>query len=117
MLIKNRTAAMAIKQLHEKLGTAETVDMFVFALPIIIEREAELRESLLSGHLQKASQHAHKTISSIRLYGSAELEDLLKEVSNIQNHQHALELQPRLSAEFNSVIKTVENWLSKYNSK
>lgn len=103
---------MAIKQLQGKLGTVETVDMLAFALPLIIEREASLRESLLSGYLQEAAQHAHKTISSIRLYGSSELEALLKEVYNIQSHQQALELQPKLSKEFNRVISAVEDWLS-----
>lgn len=103
---------MAIEQLQGKLGTAETIDMLTFALPLIIEREVSLRESLLSGYLQEATQHAHKTASSIRLYGSSELEALLKEVYSIQSRQQALVLQPKLSEEFNRVIDEVEDWLS-----
>jgi hypothetical protein len=114
MSTEKRTAAAAIEQLVDKLGETEAIEMLEFALPLIVERESNLTDQLLSGNLAEAAKYAHKTISSIRLYGSSELENLLQAVKDVKNHAQALALQPRLSKEFNLTINVVKNYLHEH---
>lgn len=111
MLNEKITADLAIKQLLSKYGATDTIEMLEFALPLVTERKESLKKSLLDNNLVEASKLAHKTISSIRLYGSSRLENLLQEVKDVKSHQKALELQPQLVEEFDVVINVIRNWL------
>lgn len=115
MLNKKITADLAVKQLLSKYGAVDTIEMLEFALPLVVERKESLSESLLSNNLAEASKIAHKTISSIRFYGSSRLEDLLKEVKDVRSQQKALELQPQLIEEFDVVINVLRKWLLQYS--
>ena len=103
----------ALDNLLESLGSKNTVELVMFALPHIAERKETLKQLLQAGDWEAAARVAHKTLSSVRLYGSKQLEVLLQQV-----RQQAVEVistpefQARLDAAFSTVISGLDAWLA-----
>lgn len=102
----------ALDSLLENLGMKHTVDLVVFALPHISQRRDSLKQLLLTGSWEEAARVAHKTLSSVRLYGSNRLESLLRQVCqrDIAVISTAA-FQTTLDAEFSLTISMLEQWL------
>lgn len=71
---------------------------------------------LLTAHNWEAAlQVAHKTLSSVRLYGSNQLESLLQQVCCQDIGVIATsEFQATLESEFSGVITTLKHWLAEH---
>lgn len=97
------------------LGVKDAVESLVFALPLVTERKNALGQLLQAGDWTTAGHVAHKTLSSVRMYGSDQLEVLLQQVrqQDIAVISTA-EFQATLEGEFSMVIHTLESWLSEH---
>lgn len=97
------------------LGRKDAVEVLVFALPLIIERKNALGQLLQAGNWSTAGHVAHKIVSSVRMYGSTQLEALLQQVRQQEIAViSTAEFQATLDGEFSTVIHTLENWLSEH---
>lgn len=101
----------SIERLTQNLGLKDTIEVLEYALPRVAEKQKKIQQHLQQKHWEKASLYAHKTISSVRLYGSAELERLLNKVQE-HNESERIQLQQQLLKEFNHVIQTIQQWLT-----
>ncbi|QLQ31443.1 MAG: Hpt domain-containing protein [Candidatus Thiothrix singaporensis] len=81
-------------------------------MPYIAGKERQLRDALQAGDWETAARHAHKAISSVRLFGSAKLEALLRQIKDGDSVLSAEEAQQALSAEFAQVEASVHSWLA-----
>lgn len=106
----------AIEHLVETLGLADACELLQSALHLIVERQEELGAALKQGDVITAKRCAHRTIGSVRLYGSDRLETMLFEIGNKSLDVINTEaFQQELSAEFDSVISNVNTWLLKHS--
>ena len=81
-----------------------------------LKRQEELGAALKQGDVITAKRCAHRTIGSVRLYGSDRLETMLFEIGNKSLDVINTEaFQQELSAEFDSVISNVNTWLLKHS--
>ncbi len=104
-----------LDSLLQALGIKDTVEALVFALPFIIDRKNALGQLLQAGAWKAASQIAHKSLSSVRMYGSTRLEVLLQQVRQQEVAViSTAEFQATLDDEFSMVIHTLEDWLSEH---
>ncbi|WMP19452.1 hypothetical protein [Thiothrix lacustris] len=107
----------ALDALAIQIGEKEAIELFQFALPAVIERQHKLEQHLGAGEWADAAHFAHKTISSVRLYGSNRLENLLRQAKEAANEQVDVTLLRReLSEEFEVIIKAVREWLAIHSS-
>jgi HPt (histidine-containing phosphotransfer) domain-containing protein len=102
----------SLEQLSQQLGVKDTIEVLEYALPRIIERQEKIHQHLQMKNWQAASKDAHQIISSVRLYGSDELEKLLKKVKDCQQIE-----ANQLSTAFNEVIQAIQQWLITARSK
>lgn len=101
-----------LTKLQENLGTADTVALIQTALPIIIGRRDRLNRFLLTRDFAGACDCAHKSLGSVRLYGTSELESLLAQVKTLNGTQDNLpEFQCQIFDEFSRVIEDCNDWL------
>ncbi len=100
-----------LDQLTQDLGIEDAVEVLEYALPRVFERQKKIQEHLQAKQWKEASAYAHQTMSSIRLYGSDELERLLNKIKD-HNENERIQLQDQLSQEFSLVIQTIQQWLS-----
>lgn len=99
--------------LLEELGINEMVALLESTLPYIAERRVALRHCLQANDWDAAQQVARKTVGSVRLYGSPELELLLQQVRQQERAVIATaEFQETLDTEFSCIIQTLEAWLA-----
>lgn len=109
------TNTNTLNALAGRLGLGDTIELLELALPLIAEREQEIRQSLLAGDWSEAARCAHKTMSSVRLYGTHKLELLLRQVQSAgQGQMDVPAFQQELSAEFVAVMQTISEWLAKH---
>ncbi len=102
-----------LNRMATRLGTEDTIDLLTFSLPLIVEREQALRSALLLGDRESARLYAHKTLSSVRLYGSERLEQLLLSVQTLKTDETDLTaFQQALSAELELAINAIQSWLA-----
>ena len=102
-----------LKETESYLGIADTLDLMSNAFPLIVERKNMINLALQEGNFERAAAYAHKTIGSIRLYGTDKLEGLLSQLKEQQVTAETLDgFQAELSEEFDSVSFTVGEWLS-----
>ncbi|PWQ97160.1 hypothetical protein [Leucothrix arctica] len=110
--MNNKSSKSAIEASISAIGIDNVRELLIKALPIIETRKSELLALLDSGDTSRATDSAHRTISSIRLYGSDRLEKLLIEV---KDQSYSTENLSKICAdilqEFDSVIATVNEWL------
>lgn len=103
----------AVNKLVGDLGVNDTYELLAFALPHITKRHEELQDALERGEWETAARCAHKTLSSVRLYGSERLEVLLYQVREAgTGGMDVPALRQELSVEFLSVIQTIKEWLN-----
>ncbi len=96
-----------------QIGEKETIELFQFALPIVIERQHALEQHLRAKEWAEFKQFAHKSIGSVRIYGSERLEVLLRQAHDIDNDGvDLLAYQQELSKEFEAVIDGIREWLA-----
>ncbi len=111
--IINNACLNAICETESDLGTDDTIELLSSALPLIHERKKLLDLALQESDLKQASLHAHKTLGSIRLYGTEKLEGLLTQLKNQSVLRTDLTyFQSVLNVEFESVSFTVSAWLT-----
>lgn len=105
-----------LDSLLETLGKEDTVAILLFALPLIAERQDALRQFLQASDWGSASHVAHKTLSSLRIYATNQVEVLLQQVrqQDIAVISTA-EFQAALDSEFSMVIQTLQGWLSEHS--
>lgn len=104
---------VALNKVAAELGLVDAIELFEFALPIVIERQQMLQNYLQAEDWVAAAQCAHKTISSVRFYSSERLEGLLRQAMQVRTGEIDVAiLQQALFAEFDAVISTVREWLS-----
>lgn len=109
------TVIKALDNLLTNLGKKDTVELLEFALPRIVERKIALMQLLNANNWEAALQVAHKTLSSVRLYGSNQLEALLQQVCRQDMAVVATpEFQATLESEFSGVITTLKQWLAEH---
>lgn len=105
----------SLQTLQENLGIKDTIDLLVFALPRIRERQQALHQCLQARDWEAASRVAHQTLSSVRLYGSSQIEQLLQAVRQQDiGVISSASFQQSLVQEFESVTHTVKTWLAKH---
>lgn len=107
----------ALDQCAEHLGMEEAIDMFDYALPLIVKRKQELCSYLQTQDWEAAKQCAHQTISSVRLYGSQHLETQLQHIrllDTTDNHTDPIQLEKTLAQAFDQTIQEVTIWLDKH---
>lgn len=103
----------AVDGLLENLGMKATVELVAFALPHIVLRRDSLKQLLHASDWEGAGRVAHKTLSSVRLYSSGQLEALLRQVC--QQDIGVISrpaFQAMLDDEFSSIINRLESWLN-----
>lgn len=104
----------SLDDIASRLGNDKTIEIVEFSLPYISEKEQQLRESLLAADWEAAARHAHKALSSVRLFGSGKLETLLIQIRDGAVEQNAEEIQQALSAEFTDAQDAIHAWLAKH---
>ena len=106
-----------LNDLSSRLGLADTVELLIFALPLIRERRQELSDALLSQDWGRVHRCAYKTLGSVRIYGSETLEELLLSVPVIQEKSRVEieEFRGRLFTEMEDVIQGIEYWLEQHD--
>lgn len=103
----------ALDLVAANLGLEEAIEMFEYALPRVLLRKKEILEHMQSQNWEAACNDAHRAISSVRLYGTQRLEDLLRQVKSVSTGEvDSQVLQQELSDEFDSVIKAISDWLA-----
>lgn len=107
-------ALASLDEIASRLGYDKTIELVEFSLPYINEKEQLLRESLVSADWEAAAQHAHKALSSVRLFGSSKLESLLVQIRDGAIGQNADEIQRELSAEFTDAQAAIHTWLAQH---
>lgn len=101
--------------LLENLGERDAVELLAGILPLINERKIALQQYLHAEDWEAAARIAHKTISSVRLYGSAELETLLQQVRQQELVTIATPaFQAKLEATFSDTMQTLIDWLAEH---
>lgn len=110
--MKSINTHQKLAKLEKNIGITDTVDLIQTALPILIERKATLGKLLLAEDLEGASACAHKTLGSVRLYGTDQLESLLTQVKELNPDQvDLIDFQGQISEEFSMVIDDCIKWL------
>ena len=109
----NHDGVSTLDALVNNLGLSEACEFLETSLPEITRRKNILQQSLRSGNFPEAVECARNSLGSIRFFGSAKLETTLLQISNNQiDASNAVELQRKLSREFESVIRTIKAWLA-----
>ncbi|CAA6828309.1 MAG: Unknown protein [uncultured Thiotrichaceae bacterium] len=99
------------------LGLEEAVEMFEYALPHISQRRDELRKHISISDWEAAGQCVHRTLSSVNLYGSDRLEELLLQVKLASTGEvEPSTLNQELSKEFDNVLQSIKQWLATHTS-
>lgn len=99
--------------LLNNLGEQDTLELLTVVLPLIKERKVLLQQHLQAGDWEVAAHLAHKTIGSVRLYGTADLESLLQQIRQQELSTIATSaFQARLDAVFSGIIQTLTGWLA-----
>ena len=102
--------------LLENLGEQGVIELLTFTLPLIKERKRLLLQHLQAGDWEVAARLAHKTLGSIRLYGSAELESLLQQIRQQELPTIATSaFQTTFDAVFSGIIQTLTDWLAAHS--
>ncbi|MGV6810463.1 MAG: hypothetical protein ACWA5U_11385 [bacterium] len=109
----------SIQYLVKQFGVNKTVRMLTFALPYVREHKKNIYDALNQHDFKLASACAHKALSSVRLYGTPTLEQLLLHIKDYEQHAQLLtkvsevaeQLQYRVIKAFDEVIEQIENWL------
>lgn len=102
----------SIDRLIENIGSEESRELLVGALPVIIARKNAILNALEQNDNSAACVGAHKAAGSIRLYGSSRLEELLGEVMLLSaNQAPRATLRSELNFEFDSAIHEIQNRL------
>lgn len=110
--MKSINTNQKLAKLEKNLGVTDTVDLIRSALPIILERKETLSRLLLTQDIEGASACAHKTLGSVRLYGTDQLEHLLMRVKTLDSKLDDLPgFQRQISEEFSRVIDSCTEWL------
>ncbi len=108
----NRQSETAIEHLVETIGLVDACELIRSTRHLMIERHSQLSTALQQNDVMTSKRCAHRTIGSIRLYGSQRLEELLFQVGNKPLKEiNTVAFQQELSAEFASAISTVNAWL------
>lgn len=103
----------AIRETEEDIGTDDTIELLTHALPFISERKNMINLALQENDMDRAALYAHKTLGSIRLYGTKKLEKLLTQLKSHQvGNDDFQEFQAELASEFDDVSFAVKKWLS-----
>lgn len=103
----------SIRRLINSLGLDESKKLLTDALPIITNRKNDLLTALQQKDFETANQLAHKTMGSIRLYGSSELEMLLQEVISLKSIKACRpNLFNELELEFDHAIHEIEQCIN-----
>lgn len=98
-----------------QVGDKDAIELFQFTLPIVIERQHALEQHLCAREWAAFKQCAHKSISSVRLYGSERLEMLLRQANDVDKDEFdLLTYQQELSEEFEVVIGSIREWLAQH---
>jgi len=101
-----------LQHLVDLIGFSNACELLRSSLRLIAERQNELESALKHNQDLSARHHAHRIIGSVRLYGSPRLEEMLFMIGNQPfSEVNTVEFQQALSAEFESVISTVREWL------
>lgn len=109
----NHDGVSTLDNLVSKLGLSGACEFLESSLPEMTRRKSILQQGLSSGNYPEAVECANQGLGSIRFYGSAKLEATLLQISNNQiDPSNVVELQRRLSREFESVIRTINAWLA-----
>lgn len=109
----NNACLNAIKETEADLGTVDTIDLLSNALPLIIERQKMIELALQEADADSAGFYAHKTLGSVRLYGTEQLENYLNQLKHDQVADQDIDsFKTRLSNEFDAVIFTIGEWLA-----
>ncbi|MEB4592710.1 Hpt domain-containing protein [Candidatus Thiothrix sp. Deng01] len=103
---------IVLDEIAGRLGREKAIEIVEFSLPYIAGKEQQLRDALQAGDWETAARHAHKAISSVRLFGSVKLEALLRQIKDGDSGLDAGEVQQALSAEFAQVEASVHSWLA-----
>lgn len=102
----------SLQFLQRELGCKNTYELLAFSLPILQERKNALFESLQKQDWSRAANIAHQTCGSVRMYGSTQLETLLRVVSQ-RNVSMASDysFQRNLENEMNAMLAHIQRWL------
>ena len=104
----------SIQKLCNEIGATAAARVLVYALPRIRDLDRDLQALLLAGKRDAAAACAHRGLSSVRAYGTVQLEELLRQVSSEEVDLHIA--RAGLAAEFRSVINYVEDWLRRHDN-
>ncbi len=110
----------SLETIAQNLGIEDTIELLEYALPRIAQRQKKIQESLLAEDWEAASKCAHQTISSVRLYGTEELEKLLRQAKQAGEDTadaDIVTLQQELLAEFDHVSQTIREWLLTHTNR
>lgn len=104
----------ALSGLIDQLGLEDATDLVKVSLPILADWRAKLSHALEAGDMDAAAKLAHRAISSVRLYGTERLELLLRRLTNreVQQQSEVVVFEEKLSAEFQFIEQTLQQWLS-----
>jgi HPt (histidine-containing phosphotransfer) domain-containing protein len=107
------TTQLALAELVETIGLSNAVDVLGFALPHIIMRRDEIKRCLAAADWNGAARVAHKTISSVRVYGSGQFEQRLRQIfqKDIAVISKA-DFQQALLEEFTDIEQSIGVWLA-----
>ncbi len=104
-----RTAQHAVLGTVEKVGEESAIDLFKSALP---QLEARLTVMQSVASVEDAVLAARQLISSVRVYGSGDLEELLVK---LLNKHYSSEQLPNVintvSVELEASIQEIRSWL------
>lgn len=104
----------AINHLVETIGLNDACELLQSTHHLITNRKNQLVIALRQNDMAAARRCVHKTIGSIRIYGSERLEVMLSDIANKPLQIiNTVAFQQELQVEFESVISVVDMWLTK----
>jgi hypothetical protein len=103
----------SLSSIVSSLGVKDSIELLEYALPFIAHRDKKIQQCLTEKNWECATKYAHRTLSSVRLYGSKRLEMLLQQVKLAGDSTINTDiLQKELSLEFKEVSQSIKQWLA-----
>lgn len=101
-----------IQALVASFGVEDTVSMLEHTQPFVANWEQQLAEAFSQEDWEAAAQCAHKAISSVRLYGSPELEALLSQIVDRDECVKSAGFHQTVFAEFATIRQVTQAWMT-----
>ncbi len=109
--VPSRRCLAPLDHLWQSVGLDTAVQLLEFALPYMATQRKVLLAALSTQDRALTRKQAHQTLSAVRVYGSVELENLLKNAATLEDTTDTAVLYRLLDEEFAQTRTAIRYWL------